>query len=106
MTLHKTSFPPLQVATFEEQHSTLIRSSLQINGGDTRVWTQTLVSFTGTRFLHSASVEQQGTIDGLSFPEEELEASLAVVAMMQVGLEATCAPLYCCQNGLHRLETP
>lgn len=67
-----------------------VRATVPINGGVHSVWTKTLVTFTGTRFLHDTSCSKLSgqeqlsqPEDGLVFPEDELEPSLAVILMMQ-----------------------
>ena len=73
----------MQVIEFEEENDRLVQSAVCINGGPHRIWTQTLVTFTGSRFLHSASSEHQKGIPGLTFAEDEVEAARAVFAMMR-----------------------
>ena len=68
----------LQVGKFEEEHDTVVRSALRFKGS--RVSVVTLVTFTGDRFLRSATAD---CTTGLAVPEEETEAAQAVVAMME-----------------------
>ena len=70
----------LQVNRFQEEHDTVVRSALTLNGGAASVLTHTLVAFTGDRFLRSATSD---CTTGLVVPEEETEAAQAVLAMMK-----------------------
>ena len=63
---------------FEEKHNTVVRSALSFKGS--RVSVVTLVTFTGDRFLRSATAD---CTNGLEVPEAEAEAAQAVVAMME-----------------------
>ena len=71
------------MSVFEEENDRHVHTAVCINGGPDRIWTQTLVTFTGTRFLHSASSVHEESIPGLAFAEDELEAARAVFAMMR-----------------------
>ena len=60
------------MAHFEEQHNTVVRSALTFNGRAAKVVTHTLVTFTGDRFLRSATAD---CTTGLEVPEAEAEAA-------------------------------
>ena len=58
----------------------MVRSALSFNGRAAKVVTHTLVTFTGDRFLRSATSD---CTNGLEVPDAEAEAAQAVVAMME-----------------------